>query len=365
MPVTEANKNPDDLKHGSENRVNKEIRRGKLADLNGFYRSQKEANATVLNLRTPISKNARLNVYQTSSNPGSEIEDESDDEDRQIDQQDSNRIKRNHKLEIARSPTGNKYRDYLSLYSKVSAKEYQSMNRMTKIPKLINEYLKPNAKYIGQQQSGSHKYHIEVEFKTIDLIDSLVTGFLQIKGLTDDHPVITTCFKGEIINNPLNRYEWGNESMNKYSKDVIKKYSFITENDKWGSFIENDLIHWKKLTENQELNNEELKLKLEKIQNGQEDNQFIYMRWKEEFLLPDSRIKQISGASFEGFYYIVLNIGGGSKDNESNSGNKKFYSSVSPGSISGLYYHIASDKFQSLSLRHIEDHGKSNIFEFT
>lgn len=238
---------------------------------------------------------------------------------------------------------------------------------LPKIPTITNPYLRPGAIFFGEQQSGILKYHIKVEFKHIDLANSLITGFLQISGLTDNNPEITTCFKGEIINNPLNRYEWGNNSINKYNKDIIKKYSFLTEHGNWGSSIENDLEHWKKLTGSFGLNNEQLKQKLSKIQSGKQDNQFLYMRWKEEFLLPDSRIKQISGASFEGFYYIVLNIGGGSNHNENsyqNKNNSLFNSSIIPGSISGLYYHAASDKFQSLGLKYVEDKGISNVFEF-
>jgi len=30
----------------------------------------------------------------------------------------------------------------------------------------------------------------------------------------------------------------------------------------------------------------------------------VFMRWKEQFLVPDHRVKHIAGASFAGFYYI-------------------------------------------------------------
>lgn len=218
------------------------------------------------------------------------------------------------------------------------------------IPRFTNSYLKPNATFIGEQQSGKAKYHIKVELKTVDWINSIVTGFLQISGLTEQHPEITTFFKGEIINNPLNKYNWQTYSK-KLSSDVsIKKYSFITENSQWGSFIKNDLEHWKELTDSEDLNDLELKQKLQQIQNDPNYNdECIYMRWKEEFLLPDSRVKQINGASFEGFYYIALNLTHGSK---------------LPGSISGLYYHKESEKFQSLCLRFVEDNGVSNEFSF-
>ena len=110
------------------------------------------------------------------------------------------------------------------------------------------------------------------------------------------------------------------------------------------------------------LSDDKLIKRLEKVQRGEEDDQYIYMRWKEEFLLPDSRIKQITGASFEGFYYIVLNIGGYS--NNSNDLSKK-YNGLMPGGISGLYYHKSSEKFQSLSLRHVDNHVvDSGTFDF-
>lgn len=54
-------------------------------------------------------------------------------------------------------------------------------------------------------------------------------------------------------------------------------------------------------------------------------HEHIFMRWKEYFLVPDHRVKTISGASFEGFYYICFN---------------QF-----KGTISGIYYHAKSEKY--------------------
>lgn len=59
------------------------------------------------------------------------------------------------------------------------------------------------------------------------------------------------------------------------------------------------------------------------------------MRWKEYFLVPDHRVKQITGASFEGFYYICFN--------------------QVTGSVSGIYFHAKSEKFQKLELKHVQD----------
>ena len=61
----------------------------------------------------------------------------------------------------------------------------------------------------------------------------------------------------------------------------------------------------------------------------QED--FVFMRWKEHFLVPDHRITTISGASFAGFYYI-------------------FFDKLSS-SIDGYYFHHSSEMYQSLRLK--------------
>ncbi|KAK6459671.1 vacuolar import and degradation protein-domain-containing protein [Scheffersomyces xylosifermentans] len=231
-----------------------------------------------------------------------------------------------------------------------------------RIPKFHNSYLRPNAQFVGEQQCGKARFHIKVEFKTVDFLNSIVTGFLQISGLTEDHAEIITCFKGEIINNPLNAYNWQSRDKKSVHDFNVKYYSFITENKYWGSYAKNDFEHWKRLTGSAHLTDDELEKRLQDIQRGEDDNQYIYMRWKEKFLLPDSRIKQISGASFEGFYYIVLNIGG--MGNPTNSNPLSFSNSISPGSISGLYYHKSSEKFQSLNLRYVEDRGVSSTFQF-
>lgn len=51
---------------------------------------------------------------------------------------------------------------------------------------------------------------------------------------------------------------------------------------------------------------------------------YIFMRWKEHFLVPDHRVTDILGASFEGFYYICF--------------------SQITGEVDGIYYHLKGDK---------------------
>lgn len=50
----------------------------------------------------------------------------------------------------------------------------------------------------------------------------------------------------------------------------------------------------------------------------------IFMRWKEYFLVPDHKVRNINGASFEGFYYIC-------------------FDQVN-GLVKGIYFHSKSEK---------------------
>lgn len=259
------------------------------------------------------------------------------------------------KLHRRRSSSSRRFSLYANLdaYSRFFSRPFDSSNRMN-TSFLSSSYLRPNAKFVGEQQSGCARYEIKVEFKSVDLISSVVTGFFYISGLTDEHPLITTCFKGEIINNPLCRLERSN-----YSR--TKKYSFITEEKNWSSFPKNDLDHWKKLTGSpSHYTEEDLRYKLQQIQAGNDDPLLIYMRWKEEFLLPDSRIKLLTGASFEGFYYIVLSVGASFSVTKNENDSRKLL----PGRMNGLYFYTQSEKFQSLSLKYVEERGAPLAYTF-
>lgn len=56
---------------------------------------------------------------------------------------------------------------------------------------------------------------------------------------------------------------------------------------------------------------------------------YVFMRWKEHFLVPDHTIKDINGASFAGFYYICFQ--------------------KSAASIEGFYYHRSSEWYDNTS----------------
>ena len=142
-----------------------------------------------------------------------------------------------------------------------------------------------------------------------------------ILGLTDDHPTLTTFFEGEIIG---------------------PKYLFKTTHPSWGSSERVDLQHWARfpawrpLAKSAKSPNFTLKNYLQR--------EHLFMRWKEYFLVPDHRVKTITGASFEGFYYICFN--------------------QCSGSVSGIYFHAKSEKYQQLELKHVDDFGCMPAIEF-
>jgi glucose-induced degradation protein 4 len=130
-------------------------------------------------------------------------------------------------------------------------------------------------------------------------------GALPPVGLTEDHPTLTTYFEGEIIGS---------------------KYSFLTQHEDWGSTDKVDLQHWAKFDAFRPFQKQARKGNLYIQGLAQREN--IFMRWKEHFLVPDHRVRTISGASFEGFYYICFN--------------------QCQGTVSGIYFHAKSEKYGNL-----------------
>jgi len=112
---------------------------------------------------------------------------------------------------------------------------------------------------------------------------------------------LTTFFEGEIIGN---------------------KHTFKTAHPEWGSSEKVDMQHWARFPAWRPL-----------AQQAQSPgftfknyakHEYLFMRWKEYFLVPDHKVKTITGASFEGFYYICFN--------------------QSAGSVTGIYFHSKSEK---------------------
>ncbi|KAI1504502.1 vacuolar import and degradation protein-domain-containing protein [Biscogniauxia marginata] len=182
------------------------------------------------------------------------------------------------------------------------------------MPTSPSSFLRPGSKFHGTQQSERQVYDVQVEIKYVDLRESFLCGYLKIQGLTKDNPTLTTYFEGEIIGS---------------------KYGFITKHESWGATEKIDLSHWAKFSAFRPYNKQVRKGPVTIPNLAQREN--IFMRWKEHFLVPDHRVTTINGASFEGFYYICFN--------------------QKEGSVSGIYFHSKSEKFQQLELKHVEDRG--------
>jgi len=100
---------------------------------------------------------------------------------------------------------------------------------------------------------------------------------------------LTTYFEGEIIGN---------------------KHTFKTAHPEWGSSEKVDMQHWARFPAWRPLAQQAQSPCFTFKNYAQHDH--LFMRWKEYFLVPDHKVKTITGASFEGFYYICFNQSAGS-----------------------------------------------------
>jgi len=149
----------------------------------------------------------------------------------------------------------------------------------------IEENLYPGAKFSGEQKSKTSKYSVEVQVDYVDWDQSYICGCLNILGLTEQDPSITTFFTGEIIGTT---------------------FPFLTR--KWDATYETDKSHWSKFKDFEKYKDvfNDCNFDISQL----DDSPVIYMRWKEQFTLPDHKVTKITGASYDGYYY--------SKDSEPN-----------------------------------------------
>ncbi|MCJ1469172.1 hypothetical protein MMC07_007805 [Pseudocyphellaria aurata] len=206
-----------------------------------------------------------------------------------------------------------------------SVGSYSSVNygipNVRMIPNHTSSFLRAGSKFKGTQQSDRQNYNVEVDIKHVDMAESELCGYLRIEGLTPDHPTLTTYFEGEIIG---------------------PKYTFQTRHPSWGATDKTDMQHWARFPAWRPLAKQAKKPDFHYKNSAQREN--IFMRWKESFLVPDHRVREILGASFEGFYYICFN--------------------QVTGNVSGIYFHARSEKYQQLELKHIDDKGCYGAMEF-
>ncbi|KAF3928853.1 hypothetical protein ABW20_dc0102308 [Dactylellina cionopaga] len=189
------------------------------------------------------------------------------------------------------------------------------------IPYSTSSFLRPGSRFEGTQQSDKQTYTVNVEIKHVDMRESFLCGYLCIQGLTQDNPTLTTYFEGELIGS---------------------KYAFKTKNKSWGANEKIDLQHWGRFPAYRPLSKTSKPKEYHTKDFGEQEH--IFMRWKEYFLVPNHRVKELTGASFDGFYYIC-------------------FSQVT-GNVSGIYFHSNSEKWQQLELKHVPDNGVHGSIEF-
>lgn len=167
---------------------------------------------------------------------------------------------------------------------------------------VIRNYLFAGSSFSGFQRSKNESYEVNVKIQHVDYDNSYLCGYLCINHLTKSHPSLTTFFEGEIIS---------------------KQYPFLTR--KWEATEEIDRAHWSKFGEFSKKFSQTFNLDSFDY-NELKESDYIYMRWKEHFLVPDHTVKHVEGASYAGFYYICY--------------------SKQTSCIRGYYFHINSEHFE-------------------
>ncbi|KAJ9097148.1 hypothetical protein QFC21_004817 [Naganishia friedmannii] len=158
-----------------------------------------------------------------------------------------------------------------------------------RVPSVGRGCLFPGSLFRGKQTSGRSSYDVEVRILDVSFPTSTISGYLSISHLTETHPRLTTFFSGEIIGST---------------------YGFLTGPAFYSAQAteSDDMRHWSRFEHFQkvkgELKRPGLTMRDEgSISLGQgvdQEKPFCFMRWKERFLVPDHKVRDISGASFAG-----------------------------------------------------------------
>jgi hypothetical protein len=164
--------------------------------------------------------------------------------------------------------------------------------------------LYPGSIFRGTQTSGRSAYEVEIKVvvrlfvcscapilmtQDVSFAESTLCGYLSISHLTDAHPHLTTFFTGEIIG---------------------PKYGFVT-GERFGATEHDDMRHWGRFEQfrrpatRTDLIRPEMLLRdpipdRSKGETKARDRDFVFLRIKERFLVPDHKVRDISGASFAG-----------------------------------------------------------------
>ncbi|ORX35262.1 vacuolar import and degradation protein-domain-containing protein [Kockovaella imperatae] len=149
----------------------------------------------------------------------------------------------------------------------------------------------------GTQTSGRSAYEVEVKFLDVNLAESTVSGYLSISHLTDAHPHLTTFFTGEIIG---------------------PKFGFLT-GARYGATEHDDMRHWGRFEQFRRPSTRADILRPDMVfrdplpdwsrgETQAKERDFVFLRLKERFLVPDHTVRDISGASFAGFYFAMIDL---------------------------------------------------------
>ncbi|KAI4455905.1 hypothetical protein MML48_8g00001578 [Holotrichia oblita] len=210
------------------------------------------------------------------------------------------------------------------------------------------------SRFHGYQKSKGNAYEVEVILQHVDEGRAFVCGYLQIHGLTDEYPTLTTFFDGEIIcerhpfltrkweaDQEVDRAHWHVDEERSFVCGYLKIHGLTDEYPTLTTFFDGEIISEKHpfLTRKWEADQDVDKKHWGRFApfaqyakqfstdyfdyNTIKDTDYVFMRWKEHFLVPNHKITDISGASFAGFYYIMFQ--------------------KSKGTIEGYYYHRTSE----------------------
>ncbi|EUC62113.1 vacuolar import and degradation protein [Rhizoctonia solani AG-3 Rhs1AP] len=166
--------------------------------------------------------------------------------------------------------------------------------------------LYPGAQFVGIQKSGRNSYNVSVTIVNVDFPGSTLCGYLTIENLTDDHPQLTTYFDAEIIG---------------------PKYGFLTQS--YGASEMDDMTHWGRFDSFRAIKSEMRRPGLTIRQKSLSERGFVFMRWKERFLVPEHQVRGIRGASYDGFYYVCVQLNSPT-DSPSTTHNNPFREPTSP-----------------------------------
>ncbi|KAJ2621922.1 GID complex subunit 4, VID24, partial [Coemansia sp. RSA 1694] len=162
-------------------------------------------------------------------------------------------------------------------------------------------HLYSGSKFSGTQSNGTRSYAVSVTLKYVDMAVPELCGHFTIRGLTTELPKLTTFFDAQIV---------GSSS-----------YSFVTS--QWDASVDTDRTHWSFFPafrqHRSRFDCSDFKYRLSP------SDKYVFMRWKERFVVPNYKLSRINGASYDGFYYVCY-------DRED-------------ASITGYYFHRDSDHY--------------------